>query len=176
MVVVELLEALAGREPGGPDPALTAVGLPGGDLALQAGGQELLIRPGLRPGPLGETLDRLAQGRGLQRAGQVGDLRGRSPGWCLRGGHQATSPVEAEHPVVGPGRGPRPVRRPRRSGLATRCPQRGRGGGVGGVGDALMRGPAARVAGDQLPAAGHLHLVQVGDTSTRRPITRGWTE
>ena len=37
VVEVELLEALAGREPGGADAALPAVGLPGGDLALQAG-------------------------------------------------------------------------------------------------------------------------------------------
>jgi hypothetical protein len=50
VVEVELLQALACREPGGPDPALPAVGLPGGDLALQAGGQELLMGPGLGPG------------------------------------------------------------------------------------------------------------------------------
>jgi hypothetical protein len=62
VVEVELLQGLAGREPGGADPALTAVGLPGGDLALQARGQELLVGPGLGPGPVGQPRDRLAQG------------------------------------------------------------------------------------------------------------------
>ena len=42
---------LAGGEPGGADAALTAVGLPRGDLALQAGDQELLMGPGLGSGP-----------------------------------------------------------------------------------------------------------------------------
>jgi hypothetical protein len=35
VVEVELLDAFAGREPGGPDPTLAAVGVPRGDLALQ---------------------------------------------------------------------------------------------------------------------------------------------
>jgi hypothetical protein len=43
MIKVELLNALAGREPGSPDSALSAVGVTGGDLALQAGGQILLM-------------------------------------------------------------------------------------------------------------------------------------
>jgi hypothetical protein len=54
VVEVELLQALAGREAGGADAALTAVGLSGGDLALQAGGQELLVAPALGAGPLGQ--------------------------------------------------------------------------------------------------------------------------
>ena len=54
VVEVELFQRLAGREPGGPDPALAAVGLAGGDLALQAGDEELLMGPVLSPGPLGE--------------------------------------------------------------------------------------------------------------------------
>ena len=74
VVEVELLEALAGREPGGADAALTAVGLPGGDLALQAGDQELLMGPGLRPGPFCQPWDGLAQGGRLQRPGQERDL------------------------------------------------------------------------------------------------------
>src|SRR6185312_7218038 len=61
VVVVELLQTLAGREAGGPDPAFTTVGLAGGDLSLQAGGQELLVGPGLGSGPFGETLDRVRQ-------------------------------------------------------------------------------------------------------------------
>jgi hypothetical protein len=36
VVVVEVLQGLAGREPGGADPTFAAVGLPGGDLASQA--------------------------------------------------------------------------------------------------------------------------------------------
>jgi hypothetical protein len=65
VVVVELLQALAGREAGGADAALAAVGLAGGDLALQAGGQELLMGPGLGAGPLGQPGHRGAQGRRL---------------------------------------------------------------------------------------------------------------
>jgi hypothetical protein len=37
MIKVELLDAFAGRESGSPDPAFSAVGVAGGDLALQAG-------------------------------------------------------------------------------------------------------------------------------------------
>jgi hypothetical protein len=43
VVEVKFLEALAGRESGSADPALSAVGVAGGDLALQAGGQILLM-------------------------------------------------------------------------------------------------------------------------------------
>ncbi len=76
VVEVELLQALAGGEPGGADPALTAVGLPRGDLALQASHEELLMGPGLRPGPFGQPRDGLAQGGRLQSPGQEGDLAG----------------------------------------------------------------------------------------------------
>src|SRR3712207_7169695 len=40
----ELLQALAGREPGGADPPLAAMRFAGGDFPLQAGDQELLVR------------------------------------------------------------------------------------------------------------------------------------
>jgi hypothetical protein len=43
VVEVEVFEGLAGWEPGSADPSFAAVGLPGGDLALQAGGEELLV-------------------------------------------------------------------------------------------------------------------------------------
>src|SRR3954469_20950494 len=46
VVEVELLEALACREPGGADAALAAVRFAGGDLPLQASDQELLVAPG----------------------------------------------------------------------------------------------------------------------------------
>ena len=50
MVEVELLQRLAGRETGGADAALPAVGFPGGDFPLQAGDEELLVGPGLGRG------------------------------------------------------------------------------------------------------------------------------
>jgi hypothetical protein len=83
VVEVELFQRFAGREPGGPDPALAAVGLAGGDLALQAGGQELLMSSGLGPGPVGQPGHRFAQRRGFQRPGEERDLGG---------GHHATPP------------------------------------------------------------------------------------
>jgi len=43
VVEVEVFQRFAGREPGGADPAFAAVGFPGGDLALQAGDEELLM-------------------------------------------------------------------------------------------------------------------------------------
>jgi hypothetical protein len=74
VVEVELLQALAAWEPRGPDPALPAVGLPGGDLPLQAGDEELLVRPGIGASPLREPGYRLPQRRRLQRPGQERDL------------------------------------------------------------------------------------------------------
>jgi hypothetical protein len=43
VVEVELLQALAGREAGGADAPFAAVGFAGGDFALEAGGEELLV-------------------------------------------------------------------------------------------------------------------------------------
>ena len=43
VVEVELFQGLAGREAGRADAPFAAVGFPGGDLALQAGDQELLM-------------------------------------------------------------------------------------------------------------------------------------
>jgi len=89
VVEVELLEALAGGEPGGADAAFTAVALAGGNLTLQAGGEELLVGPGLAAGAFGQPGDRLAQCRRLQRAGQERQLGGHVPPGGLRhGGHQ----------------------------------------------------------------------------------------
>ena len=92
VVEVEVLQRLPGWEAGGADAALAAVGLAGGDLALQAGGQELLMRPGLGAGSFGQPLDRGGQRRGLERPGQVGHLAGdvAAVGAGL-GGHQAIS-------------------------------------------------------------------------------------
>ena len=43
VVEVELLQAFAGREPGGADPALAAMGFSRRNLALQAGDEELKV-------------------------------------------------------------------------------------------------------------------------------------
>ena len=91
VVEVELFQRLAGREAGVADAAFAAVGLAGGDLALQAGGQELLVAPALGPGPFGQPGHRGAQGRRLQGAGEERELSGQVPG---RGGrYQATPSV-----------------------------------------------------------------------------------
>jgi hypothetical protein len=86
VVEVELLEGLAGREPGGPDAELTTVGLAGSDLTLQAGRQELLMGPALGPGPFGEPVDGLGQRRCFERPAQIRDVGRRLVG----GGHHAT--------------------------------------------------------------------------------------
>ena len=99
VVEVELLQALAGREPGGPDAALAAVGLPGGDLALQAGDQELLVRPGLGAGPFGQPGHRLAQRGRLQRPGQERDLGRSGPAVVLVVVPSRGRP--SRHPAVG---------------------------------------------------------------------------
>jgi hypothetical protein len=93
VVEVELLQRLAGREPRGADAALAAVGLAGGDLALQAGGQELLMAPGLGPCPLGQPRHRLAQRRRLQRPGQERQLGTDVPGRRPAGHHATPPPV-----------------------------------------------------------------------------------
>ena len=74
VVEVELLQGLAGGESGGADAALAAVGLPCGDLALQAGGQELLVAPALGTGALGQPGHRLAKRRRLQGPGEESKL------------------------------------------------------------------------------------------------------
>jgi hypothetical protein len=94
VVEVELLQALAGGEAGVADAALAAVGLAGGDLALQAGGQELLVGPALSAGAFGQPRDRLAQGRGLERPGEEGQFGGQVPadGGGLGWHHATPSP------------------------------------------------------------------------------------
>jgi hypothetical protein len=98
MVEVELLKALSGGNPRLPDAALAAVGLTRGDLAWQAGGQELLVRPAFRAGPLSQPRHRGAQRRRLQRPGEERQLGGQIPR-CLgsRGRHQAT-PASSSRP------------------------------------------------------------------------------
>jgi hypothetical protein len=94
VVEVELLQALAGREPRGLDPAFSAVRVAGGDFPLQAGDQELLVGPGLGAGPLGQPVNGFPQRGCLQRPGEERDLGGQVAGCGFRGsgGHDATSP------------------------------------------------------------------------------------
>ena len=154
VVEVELLQALAGGEPGGADAALAAVGLAGGDLALQAGGQELLVGPGLGPGPLGQPGHRLAQRGGLQRPGQERDLGGHVPGRCWSSRRPSRRSRRRRCPArcrSRPGRGCSHLRLGR-AGRSTREPlaaqRRGRGV-VLRVGDGLVPGPGPLVVGDQ---------------------------
>ncbi len=93
VVEVEVLQSLAGREPRCTDAGLTAVGFAGGDLALQAGCQELLMAPGLGPCSFGEPLDRRGQGRSLEHPGQIGQFGGEVAATAgLSRSHQATTP------------------------------------------------------------------------------------
>jgi len=92
VAVVELLQALAGREARRADAPFAAVGLAGGDLALQAGGQKLLMGPALGAGPFGQPGHRVVQGRRLERPGKERELGGQVPAGGL-GGHQATPSV-----------------------------------------------------------------------------------
>ena len=69
---------LAGREPGGADAALAAVGLAGGDLPLQAGGEELLVASRTRPGPARRAGRRTPAASGPSAPGS--GTRSRRPG------------------------------------------------------------------------------------------------
>jgi hypothetical protein len=73
---VELLECLAGREPGGLDAALAAVAVAAVCLGLQERGGELLKAPLIGAGALGELRQRSGGRRRLQGAEQVRQLAG----------------------------------------------------------------------------------------------------
>jgi hypothetical protein len=90
VVVVEVLEGLAGGEVDGADATLTAVVLASGDLAFEAGGEELLEGPAVGTGPFGEQVDRRRQRRGLQGATQEREISRRAPRGGGAGGHHAT--------------------------------------------------------------------------------------
>jgi hypothetical protein len=91
VIEVELLKALAGRESGGLDAALTAVRVTSCHLTLQASGQILLMGPRLRAGSLREPTHRLAQRGRLQRPSQERQFGGEVPAGrhSLPGRHQA---------------------------------------------------------------------------------------
>ena len=65
MVEVELFDGLPCREPGRFDPQFTTVGLAGGDLSFQTGGEELFVAPFLAAGPLRQPFKRLTHRRRL---------------------------------------------------------------------------------------------------------------
>src|SRR3954465_5735590 len=75
---VELLQGLAGREPGGLDAALAAVAVAGGHLRCEQRLGEALIAPGPLAAAVGWPWERPRGGRCLQRAEQVREL-GRRP-------------------------------------------------------------------------------------------------
>ena len=103
MLEVELLQRLPGREPGRPDPPLAAVVHPGPTSTLQARGQELLVRPILAPGPVGQPVDRVPQRRRFQRPGQESDLVDRvsRPGGLVGAASGRTgSPAVSDGPVL----------------------------------------------------------------------------
>ncbi len=74
---IELLQRLAGREPGRLDPSLATVALPRVDLSAKEDLGEPLIGPGLLAGAVREHRQRSGGGRGFQGAEQVRELSGR---------------------------------------------------------------------------------------------------
>jgi hypothetical protein len=68
---VELLQRLVGGEPGGLDPALTAVRVSRAHLGAQQHLGEPLIAPGLLAGTVGERRQRSGRRGRLERAEQV---------------------------------------------------------------------------------------------------------
>jgi hypothetical protein len=151
VVGIELLQRLAAWEAGSADTALTTVGLPGGHLALQTRGQELLIQPGLGPGPLGQPLNPSASdGAFSARVRWASSLAMLRPLVVLLVvlaaitrllvAGQTEQPVEIGQAAV-LHRGVDQPNRDRTAGLA----QWGGGSPVGGIGDALMTTPAPRM-------------------------------
>ena len=160
---------LAGREPGGPDPALAAVGLAGGRPPVAG------RRPGTphgsrtRPGPVRPAAATASRSVGafnarVRNASSAVRSRPRSRGL---GGHHATAAVgEAEGGVVvaqaadldlgcGGRAGDSPMR--------LRAQQPSPRLDMRRVGDGLVLGPDPVVVGHDPPVAEHPHPVQVGD-------------
>ena len=163
VVEVELLQALAGGEPGMADAPLAAVGLAGGDLALQAGGQELLVAPALSAGPLGQPVPDWRR---------VGAFRAR----VRNAGSAPRSRAVADAVLAAIRRLPRPGRRRRRSrpmtaaglgsasvaGRSALPAERAGRVQVRRISDGLLPSPAAGVVSDQPPIAADRDALQVG--------------
>ena len=73
---VEVLEGLAGREAGRLDAGLAAMGLAGRHLAFEAGGQEVLVAPGIGPGPFRQTFHPGQKRRVLEFPAQIDEVPG----------------------------------------------------------------------------------------------------
>jgi hypothetical protein len=76
VIEVEVLERLAGGEPGGFDATLAAVVLAGSNFSFQAGGQELFVGPPFAAGPFPEPADGRRQRWCLHRPAQVDEAVG----------------------------------------------------------------------------------------------------
>jgi hypothetical protein len=111
---IEFLDRLDRGETGGADAGLAAVGLTGGNFPLEAGDEELGVRPGLLQGAFGQPFGGVQQGRGFHRPGQKGQIGGgltacpgpRRGGGLGGGGHQEASGSSCPPPpsmrVTGP--------------------------------------------------------------------------
>ena len=100
-VEVEVLEGLAGGEPGGADPQLGAGGVAGGDLAFEDGGEVVLVGPAGVAGLVGQPGGGLGDPRRLQRGGEVVDLLDRLGRRRLAAiTRPPRSLIESERPVV----------------------------------------------------------------------------
>jgi hypothetical protein len=91
VVPVEVVEGLAGREPGPADALGGARRVAGGDFSFEHRGQVVLVRPTGVPGLISETGDGLGDPRCFEGGGQVVDLLEGVGGGLLFGGHHATS-------------------------------------------------------------------------------------
>jgi hypothetical protein len=156
------------------------VGLAGRDLALQAGGQELLV------GPASARARSASRATDWRRVGAL-SARVRNASSAVRSrvavvvvAAAITPPlvvVEAKGGVV-VGQAPQLDLGPAGC-LADHgavAAQLGCGGQVVGVAEGLVAGPAALMVGDQPPITERLDPLKVGADSTRRPTTAGWTE
>ena len=88
-VPVEVLERLAGGEPGGFDPQLRARSVPGGDLSFEDRGEVVLERPARIPRQISYPAGRFSDPGCFERASEIGDLLDRLG--LL--GHHATSSI-----------------------------------------------------------------------------------
>ena len=81
VVPVEVVEGLAGREPGPADALRGAGCVAGGDFAFEHGGEVVLMGPAGVAGLVGEPGGGLGDPRRLQRGGEVVDLLDRVRRW-----------------------------------------------------------------------------------------------
>ena len=92
VVPVEVVEGLAGREPGPTDPLRGPGRVASGDLAFEHGGEVVLMGPAGITGLVGEPGSGFSDPRCFQRGGEVVDLLDRVRWWRALDGHQATCP------------------------------------------------------------------------------------